>query len=108
MGIALVRGNECTLVTAGGFDGETARQVSKEPVRAGEGACVGGVRGGVKATRCEGGDGRRTEGPALIGYIRAASARLRTWGAMVRAASRESKRATYIHTYISYRRFQPP
>ena len=52
MGIALVRGNEHALVTAGGFDGETTRQVGKEPVRAGEGACVGGVRGGVKATRC--------------------------------------------------------
>ena len=47
-----MRGNEHALVTAGGFDGETTRQVSKEPVRAGESAYVGGVRGGVKATRC--------------------------------------------------------
>ena len=52
VGIALVRGSEYVLVTAGGFDGETARQVGKEPVRAGESAHVGGVRGGVKATRC--------------------------------------------------------
>ena len=62
VGIALARGNEHVLVTAGGFDGETTRQVGKEPVRAGEGAHVGGVRGGVKATRCSrrrcgGGDG---------------------------------------------------
>jgi hypothetical protein len=52
VGVSLVRGSECVLVAAGGFDGETARQVGKEPVRAGEGAHVGGVRGGVKATRC--------------------------------------------------------
>ena len=62
MGIALVRGNEHVLVTAGGFDGETTRQVSKEPVRAGEGACVGGVRGGVKATRCSQRRCRRGDG----------------------------------------------
>ena len=61
MGVSFVRGNEYVLVTAGGFDGETTRQVSKEPVRAGERAYVGGVRGGVKATRCirsRGGVGR--------------------------------------------------
>jgi hypothetical protein len=58
VGVSFVRGDEDVLVTAGGIDGETTRQVSKEPVRAGESAHVGGVRGGVKATRCVRSGGR--------------------------------------------------
>ena len=69
VGVSFVRGNEYVLVTAGGFDGETTRQVSKEPVRAGESAHVGGVRGGVKATRCIRSGGRvgRTGGSSSGG-----------------------------------------
>ena len=69
VGVSFVRGNEYVLVTAGGFDGETARQVGKEPVRAGESAHVGGVRGGVKATRCIRSGGRvgRTGGSSSGG-----------------------------------------
>jgi hypothetical protein len=53
--ITLVCSNECVLVTAGRFDGESPREIGEVPVRTGNGACVGGIGGGVKATRFNGG-----------------------------------------------------
>jgi hypothetical protein len=62
VGMALVCSNECVLVTAGRFDGEPPRQVGEVPVGTRKGADVGGVSGGVKATRFNGGRERVSSG----------------------------------------------
>jgi hypothetical protein len=62
VGIALLCSNEHALVAAGRFEGDSPREIGDVPVRTGKGAHVGGIGGGVKATRFNGGRERVSSG----------------------------------------------
>jgi hypothetical protein len=62
VGVTLACSDEHALATAGRFDGESPREIGEVPVRTGKGARVGGIGGGVKATRFNGGRERVSSG----------------------------------------------